>query len=186
MRPACCAQPPPFSSDYPYRLPRVDDVWYQAALPELVAPRRPALPAASAAPATGRSGGGSALGSRAAQASPSAAALPPLSQKDAKRQKKQEKGRTPAQRLRDLLSRVTAPSALASAAESCTWSPEEAFARTTPEEVAAFLAFYRTVVAGQAESDVHFAVTACRASFSLALIAAAKEVRALLFCLQAL
>jgi hypothetical protein len=181
-------QPPPFSSDYPYRPPRVDDVWFQAALPEQVAqpqppqppPRRAgagAAPAAASSAAAASSSSAATAGARGSAALRAAAQLPPLSQREAKRSKKLERGRTPAQRLRDLLARVTAPSALAATPETCLWRPEEAFAHSSPEDVAAFLAFYRTVVAGHAESDVHFAATACRAAFSLALLTASKEVR---------
>lgn len=56
----------------------------------------------------------------------------------ARKPKPREKARSQAQRLKEAIARVTAPSAFAGAPETPLWNPVAAFAATTPERGACF------------------------------------------------
>jgi len=72
----------------------------------------------------------SAADARADASAPGAAAAAAAA---AKKLKIKEARRSPAQRIKDALARITAPSAFASAPEAPIWNPAAAFAATTPE-----------------------------------------------------
>jgi len=131
-------QPPPFSSDYPYRPPRIDDTFYQAVIPEIVTRK----PLSSSSKACHGSGPRSIY---SLQTAPPVLVsyTAPLTLKDSRRAKRGEK-RTPAQRLRDIISKINATSAFAAPPEQCIWNPTAAFAVASPEESASIAYFYPT------------------------------------------
>ncbi len=119
-------QPPPPSSDYPYRLPRIDDAFFQAAIPEL---QRVDGDAGEGVRGGRRGGGG---GGAAGFSAAAAGAL--SARQDVRRGKRSEKSRNPVQRLKEALGRISAASAFASAPERSMWNPDAAFAASSADQ----------------------------------------------------
>ena len=96
----------PESDSYPYRAPRIDEHTYQAELPP--------LPGSVVTDARVDAGGTAA----------------------ARKARQRERARTPVQRMKDAISRITAASAFASPPEAPLWNPTLAFAANSPEQSA--------------------------------------------------